>query len=354
MPNDVIAGVRIAGISAAVPAKKEGQKELAELFGERDARRLVEGTGIIERRVDGCLCTSDLCQAAADRLISELGWDRNSINYLILVTQTPDYVLPSTACILQDKLGLPTTCTAFDINLGCSGFVYGLRIVGKLLMPGQRALLLAGDTSASWYAHRHDDRSTAALFGDAGSAAALECQGGDGECTPLWFVGGTDGSGYRNIIVEKGQFRGRSGGFEADTTSEVQEPLDPQRFVRMNGPEVFAFAIREVPLLLGRTLELAGWSVDEVDDFILHQANKMMLGVIADKVGIPREKMPLSIEMFGNTSSASIPLTMVTKCRDVLVAGRRRQVIAGFGVGWSWAAMALETSGIVVPSLIEL
>ena len=137
-------GVQVRGIACAVPARREGVVELTEAFGEIDAKRLIKGTGVAERRV-GSFCTSDLCFEAANRLLEELNWSRDSISHLVFVTQSADYILPATACILQEKLGLSTHCSAFDVNLGCSGYPYGLWIASRLLELGQRALLLVGD-----------------------------------------------------------------------------------------------------------------------------------------------------------------------------------------------------------------
>lgn len=351
MPESVFQNVNLRGIASAVPGHREGETELACIFGEKDAKRLIRGTGIKERRISRELCTSDLFVAAARGLLDSLGWEGDSIDHLVVVTQSPDYKVPATACILQQKLGLKHTCSAFDINLGCSGYTYGIWITAKLLEPGQRALFLAGDTCSSMIGPK--DRSTVPLFGDCGTATALE-RPIDGTGTEIALVGGTDGSGHNNIIIPAGGYRYRSCSTSLEARIAPDGNLRSDEDVYMNGPEVFAFAIREVPYLLERCLALKKWSIDEVDAYIFHQANAFMLSTIAGKLGIPMSKVPMSIEMFGNTSSASIPLTMTVCLRDALEAGNHKMLLAGFGIGWSWAALALQPGPIVMPALIQV
>ena len=339
MPDCTLNNVSVAGISCAVPKRKVTESDLAAAFGEKAARRLVSGTGVKERRIDPSLCTSDLCYAAAERLLDDLGWERETIDHLIFISQTADYVLPATACVLQDRLNLPTHCTAFDVNLGCSGYPYGLWLAGKLMDPGQRALLLVGDTSSMYI--NTDDRSAVPLFGDAGSATALESSNELGN-PEISFSLGTDGSGFRNIIVEAGGCR----------LPAVEDPA--QGNLSMNGAEVFGFAIQGVPPLVEKTLKYAGWKPENCDDIVFHQANGFMLKHLAEKLNAPLKKVPMCLENYGNTSSASIPLTLVTERRDELRQQIRNYLLVGFGVGWSWGAAALELGQICVPELIEL
>jgi 3-oxoacyl-[acyl-carrier-protein] synthase-3 len=350
MPESLYRQAMLRGVASAVPARREGEAELAAAFGERDARRLIKGTGIRERRISRGLCTSDLCHTAAQKLLQDLDWDPSSIDHLVFVTQSADHKFPASACILQQRLGLSTHCSAFDVNLGCSGYTYGLWIASKLLEPGQRALFLAGDAGVSI---SPTDRSAIPLFGDCGTATALE-RPLQGEGIEIALVGGTDGSGYANIIVPAG-----GGRLKSSPATLVSKP-GPDGIFRtdedlyMNGAEVFAFAIREVPPLLERCLTLKGWDKNEVDAFVFHQANAFMLSTIANKVGLPMSKVPVSIELFGNTSSASIPLTLTVCLREALQQGGTKLLLAGFGIGWSWAALALQPGPLVMPALLEI
>jgi len=340
----------IRGLACAVPSQRHTEAELAQTFGESDARRLVKGTGVAERRI-GTPCASDLCFHAANRLLDEQEWARDSISHLVFVTQTPDYALPASACILQHRLGLATTCTAFDVNLGCSGYPYGLWLVSRLLEAGQRALLLVGDTITA----APQDRSTLPLFGHAGSATTLERPFESTNAVNSAFIMGTDGSGAPNIIIEAGASR-------VPCTAEALERricadgnIRSLRDLHMNGAQVFTFALQQVPPLVQQCLGLAGWSMEQCDYVVLHQANALMIKSLGDKIGIPPEKMPSSLHQFGNTSSASIPLTLLTQCQQSLRSETpQRCLLAGFGVGWSWAAAALELSGMVVPDLINI
>jgi 3-oxoacyl-[acyl-carrier-protein] synthase-3 len=216
MATGTIQGVRLAGIASAVPDRIRSLADEAPHFGDADVARIAESIGVRSRHVVyGGMCASDLCFVAADRLLGELDWARTSVDALIVVSQTPDYRLPATSCGLQQRLRLSKQCAAFDVGLGCSGYVYGLWIASSLLASGgaRRVLLLSGDTST--YFCSPADRSVALLFGDAGTATALEADGG---APPMTFVLGTDGSGRDNLIVPAGGFRTPH---SADTAARV-------------------------------------------------------------------------------------------------------------------------------------
>ena len=350
MPDSIVQNVGIRGIACAVPRRRLTEDALAAQFGPKDAKRLTKSTGVLERRVTRSLCTSDLCVAAAEALMRDLCWEPASISHLIFVTQTPDYFIPATACIIQDRLKLPTTCAAFDVNLGCSGYPYGLWIAAKMMEPGQRALLLAGDIT---FKISKDDRATIPILASAGSATALEYDS-QAPTPDMAFSLGTDGSGYRNIIVEAGRCRVP---LSAETTKIVvdeQGNKKSREHLHMNGAEVFAFSLREVPDLITRTLALAKWEQGFCDDFVFHQANRFMLEHIAQKLDLPPEKVPMCLEKFGNTSSASIPLALHSQRLDQMRGSSRHYLLAGFGIGWSWAACALTFGPIVVPDLVEV
>jgi 3-oxoacyl-[acyl-carrier-protein] synthase-3 len=276
------------------PWPKPGKTEaaLAAAFDNEVARRLVLGTGVAERRIDSRFCASDYCEAAAKKLLADLGWDPLTISHLVFVSETPDYPLPATACILQFRLGISTDCTCFDVNLGCSGYTHGLWILARMLSPGQRGLLLVGDTLAKIVSP--DDRSLVPLIGDGGGVQPPLNLSNIwlGVGTTMHFVGGTNGADFRSIIVNAGQCR-----FPASETTAIRK-AGPDGVIRseenlyMNGAEVFTFALREVAGLVHQTMELAGWQVSDVDDFVFHQANGFMLSNLANNFRFHPQKCP--------------------------------------------------------------
>ena len=297
------------------------------------------------------MCTSDLCVAAAEALLDELKWNRDDITAVVFVTQTPDYVLPATAVVMQDRLKLPKTALALDVNLGCSGYVYGLQVLASLLSAGglAKGLLLVGDTISRTTSAR--DRSVAPLFGDGGSATALEFVN---DAPTMHFDFGSDGSGSEVIMIPHGAMRkpfSEQSLLVADISEGVarngcQLALDPM--------EVFNFSIRAVPKTVQNALALAGRSVEEIDAFVFHQANLFMNEVIRKKLKIPEEKVPYSLREFGNTSSASIPLTIVAALRSRIASERMSLLLCGFGVGLSWATVCVDTDSIVCPAVVEV
>ena len=341
-----ICGVRIRGIAAAVPEQTLGIEDLIDRFGAETAEKLVASTGVRFRHiVKPGHTTGDLCELAARALLERLDWDPKSVDLLIMVSTTFDYIAPATSCILHGKLGMSKHAAAFDVGLGCSGWVYGLWLAASLIKTGcKRALVLAGDTATQ--AISPFDKY-GALSGDAGTASALEAALDD----VLHCSVGTDGVRWQALWVPAGGFRKRS-------SSETREYHDCEDGVRrsdehthMNGPDIFAFTIREVPPLVDRTLALAGWTKDQVDAFVLHQANKYMLDYLAKRMKLPVDKIPFSIQDFGNTSSASLPLTIQQQLREKLSGSSMNLFMAGFGVGLSWGAVAANVGPLVVPEL---
>jgi 3-oxoacyl-[acyl-carrier-protein] synthase III len=348
MSRHTIQNVSVRGIAAAVPMRKEGQEDLAKVFGERDAKRLVLGTGIVERRIDHSLTTQDLCGQSAKVLMEECEWSPSTIDHLIFVSQSPDYILPQSACILQAELGLPRSATAFDVRQGCAGAPFGIWLAGRILQKGERALVLLGDVSDR-VAPR--DRSAVPIFGDGGSAILMEY---DEKASPIFCSTGTDGRGYENIIIPAGAGRCPSSSETRELHEDAQGNWRSREHIFMNGQEVFSFALQHVPELARECLDMAGWNIDDCDDVVFHQANEFMIKTIATKVGIPMSKVPLCLSRFGNTSSASIALALVTERKAALGGEKRRYLLLGFGVGWSWAGVALEMDSVVVPDLIEV
>lgn len=344
--------VRIAGISAGVPknvASNLHPSDQDNISHEYTPEEYVKTTGVEERRVSSELTTSDLCYAAAKQLIQDLGWDKNDIGALIFVSQTPDYILPATACILQDRLGLNKECYAEDVALGCSGWVYGLSTALGLLGEAKikKALVLCGDAKKRF---RIDNLLRDPLFGSAGTATAVEfCDGEKG----FRFHFGTDGSGFDAIITP--DMGSRSPVTPNSFKMEEYEGKPSMRLMtRMKGMDVFSFGITTAPKSVKKLAEYYGFDYQDADYVIFHQANMKMNNMIAKKLKLSPEKVPSCMYRFGNTSSASIPLTIVGELRGKFEDRSTKFICCGFGVGLSWGTVEFETNNIVVSELVEV
>jgi 3-oxoacyl-[acyl-carrier-protein] synthase III len=329
LATGILNNVEIKGIACAVPDRIKRSEEYNEVFGEENVQKFVNMTGIRERHVAlDEQCTSDLCYAAAKNLMGKLDWDPSTIDALILITQTPDYAVPATACVLQYRLGLGEDCMAFDINLGCSAYVYGLWLAATMVSSGNmnRVLLLVGDTSN--YGINPNDSATAMIFGDGGTATALEKTEGKN----LKYFLKTKGSGYKYIIVPAGHARSRS---RINTEASEYE-------LSMNGSEVFTFTITDVPRTINSFMSQYNIDKNDVDMYVFHQANLFILKHLAKKLHIPMEKMAVSIDRYGNTSGESIPLTLVDAFGAEESKETIRLLLCGFGIGLSWGGIYLE------------
>ncbi len=323
-----------------------------QFFSPAEAREVVEKVGIRERRfADADTCASDLCFAAAEKLLTEMGSDRSEIDVLIFVSQTPDYKMPATSVILQDRLGLNKETMAFDVNQGCAGFVYGLSMAYAMLQQQhiRNVLLLDGETRSKVYSPK--DRKTAFIFGDAGVAALV---GKDEAYGKSWFSLNADGSRADLIKINAGGCRNPS---SPETLKEkvVDEygnmRSDEQGY--MNGADVFNFLIREVPRDVKKLMELSGNDLHAMDYYVFHQANNYMNSYLMKKMKLDPERVPMSIGKYGNTSSVSIPLTIVSELKDKL-AGDSRLLLSGFGVGLSWASAIIRLHHCTIPSIVEV
>lgn len=337
--------VRIAGFAAGVPKNVVENDNNAVGSKNYEASAFVETTGVRHRHVSNEFTASDLGYAAAEKLIESLQWDKSEIGVLIFVSQHADYILPATACILQDRLKLSKDCYTEDIALGCSGWVYGLSNVVSLLAGGsvRKALLICGDAKRRT---NHLD----GLFGHAGTVTALEYSEG---ADSFKFHFGTDGSGYDAIIIPDGGSRNQITP-ESLVMQEVEGKMVNRLQPRMKGMDVFGFGITAAPKSIKKTAEHFGLELDSCDYFIFHQANLMMNEKIRNKLKLPAEKVPYSIGDYGNTSSASIPLTIVTQLIGKIEDRKVNFMCCGFGVGLSWATVAFSTENIIVNELIEL
>lgn len=345
-----IPNYRIKGISAAVPEEEIDNSKLTLLGNEEEIQRFLDNTNIRKRHIVGNsgLTTADLCEHAARKLLEESNADSQEIEVLIFVTQTPDYQLPSTAIILQNKLGLSKDAIAIQISLGCSGWVVGLSsaLTYMSAMNAKKGLVLVGDTVTMTKSPL--DKSTFPLFGDAGTATLLERKVRD---TGFKFHLGNDGSGFESIIIEDGGYRNPVSENSLEMKERTNGIIRNNLQSYLNGEAVFIFGITKAPFSIKSLMEKFDIKCSEVDYLILHQANKMMNDKIAKKAGFPIEKLPYSMQSFGNTSSASIPLTMVTQMPDI-TQKKATHIACGFGVGLSWGSVYFETDHLIVPELV--
>lgn len=334
-------GVAIRGVVCAVPGEPVPVRDIGSHFPAAEVEQISRTVGLgTVHRVKPGQTAGDLAVQAAERLMEKLGWDRTSVDGIIMVTQTPDHLCPATACIAQARLGLSSTCLAFDVNQGCSGYVYGLYMASQFVQSGgcRRFLMLAGDTSSIGISS--EDRSVALLFGDAGTATALEL---DESAPPISFVLGTDGTGACNLIAPAGGWRRRP-------TPEALERVEAEDGNRrapfelyMDGLAVFNFTLQRVPPLVKQILELQGWPREDVQAYAFHQANGFILNLMTKKLKVRADQVPINIGRYGNTSMSSIPLLLADDLRELVTAELPAKVVlAGFGIGYSWAAAALE------------
>lgn len=318
----------ISGISYSLPDLELTNDELAFEFPEWTSERIEKKIGIFKRHVcsDG-ECATDLAVKAAESLIRSKNIDRGCIDYVLLCTQSPDYILPTSACLVQDRLGLPTACGALDYNLGCSGYVYGLGLAKGLIESGQakNILLITAETYSKYI--EKADKNVRTLFGDAASATWV--RGMDSESDLIGpFVYGTDGSGAQNLIVESGASRVPLGAG------------DP--FLRMDGPAIFSFTLKAVPDAVDKLLHKSKRDIDSFDLFVFHQANAFMLDFLRKKSRIPKEKFVYALRDFGNTVSSSIPIALVEAEKTGSLKPNMTVMLVGFGVGLSWGACLIH------------
>jgi 3-oxoacyl-[acyl-carrier-protein] synthase III len=323
----------ITAIEYCLPEGLLTNEQLAAAYPEWSIAKIEAKTGIRVRHIAGPgECASDLAVKAAQALFDSGAVQPRDIDMVLFCTQTPDYFLPATACLVQERLGIPTDAGALDFNLGCSGFVYGLGLAKGLIETGQAetVLLLTSDTYSRFIGET--DRSVRTLFGDGAAATLIEAvpPGGDQFIeAPVW---GTDGRGGPNLIV-------RGGGARSWT-----EPVayTGAHVLEMNGPEVFVFTANRVPALVENVLQRTGKTVCDIDLFVFHQANRYLLEHLRQKIGIPPEKFYLSLEDCGNTVSSTIPIALKRASMERAVRFGDVVLLAGFGVGYSWAGTVIR------------
>ena len=346
-----VSGIKLSGLAVSVPKQKVSNNDYP-FATIKEKELFIKTTGIENRRIapEG-LTASDLCFEAAEKLLHETQCVKSEISVLLFITQTPDWIIPPTAIRLQHRLGLPKACIALDINLGCSGYVYGLSVMSSLLKTtgAKKGLLLVGDVSSSVVSEK--DKSTSPIFSDAGSATLMDVSDAD---SVIHFSLHNDGEGYNAIIIPDGGMRSKFTPASVEFQKFSEGIERNKRHLIMNGVDVFNFSLREVAPDAKQLLAYCGKDTKDVDYFVFHQANLLMNEAIRKKLALEPEKVPYSLKDFGNTSSASIPTTLVTKLREQLTNEKLSLLLSGFGVGLSWGTAILETDKIACLPLIEI
>ena len=348
-----IPNVAIKGMSACVPSCIEENKDVP-LYTPEEAKKVIETTGVERKHiVTDSQTACDLCLRACEELLEKLSWERDSVDLICNVTQTSDYINHPNVFVLHDKLGLKNDCMSLDLYHGCPGWVVGLSTVVSLMSHGsiKRALLLDGDNISSL--QYGQDREGRPLFGDCGTATALEY---DESASPMYFQTGTNSKDGEALIRKKGGFR------QPYTLEEYQQEMGMRSGELstdgiedlMDGMSVFSFGISTPPKSIKQLCEHFGLSLDKVDKLVLHQANKFMVQKIAKKLKVELDRVPFSLRDYGNTTSASIPLTIVSQCANDYSTSPMKTLACGFGTGLSWASVYFETSGVVCPEVVEI
>ena len=345
MGLSILQNVRFAGVATCVPRRLLSNLDDCPPAQRAERERLVRNIGIETRRMcHEWQCFSDLALVAAEKLLEEMHWRKEDVDALIVVTQSSDYLIPSTAIILQDRLGLEHTTIAYDVNLGCSGYPFGLQLLACLISSGaiRKGLLLVGDKGAT---------VRDPIFSDAGTVTALEYAP---NASPMYFDLNSDGSKFKTIWLPVGGHR------EPFHPSHMIPTRDEHGFhhwpadLIMDGAAVLSFSTQTVPTAISRTLVYANKTSDEIDFFLFHQANRMINETIRKKLGLTSDRVPSTLRDFGNTSSASIPLTITARLHQELQSKAHTLMLSGFGIGLSWGNCIINVEGACLPQLLEV
>ena len=343
--------IKIKGVTVCLPSNIVENSGYS-VVPESERPNFIQAIGIERRYVaPPDVCTSDLCFKAAEDLIGSLGWSKDEIELLVFVSQTPDYRMPATSCVLQHRLGLPRTCMTIDISQGCSGYVYGLSTVGSLVSNGsiKKALLLVGNTqnkNINFY-----DKSTWPLFSDAGSATAIEYNPENGDTFKLSYM--TDGGGEKTIIVPDGGYRNMVSA-ESFVEHEYEGGIKRNNLnIYMQGDDVFAFVIGNIPKATKAMFEHFSINPETIDYYLIHHASKFIINKLKKKLNIPEEKAPVILKDYGNSSNVSIPLLMAKTINNEIKKRPLQLYVSGFGVGLSLGVGVLSLHQLEVCNLIE-
>ena len=334
---------QIVDIASYLPTRILHNDELSKFYPGWSAEKIYQKTGIRERHIAADDETAaDLAFKATINLFEKNTVVPEDIDFIILCTQTPDYFLPTTACLLQNRLGIPNTAGAFDINLGCSGYVYGLSVAKGLIETGsaRKVLFLTADTYSKFI---HPlDKSVRTLFGDGATATLIEASDNQEEEFIGPFVFGTDGKGANNLIVNTGGFRTVKSEDTAEEKVDDSGNIRSEDHLYMNGSEVMTFTLSSVPKAIHDLLKKCDKNLDDFDHIVFHQANQFMLDALRKKLKIHEEKFPIFLEKCGNTVSSSIPLTLESMLNQSRLKRGDRLLLLGFGVGYSWAGAVVK------------
>lgn len=339
--------VGIRAISACVPKKVSSNYDLRNIMEDEEVEKTVNSIGIKEKRIaETDVCASDLCFKAAEKLLNDNQVDRSSIDMVLFLSQTPDYIIPATSPSLQHRLGLPKSTACLDLSLGCSGYVYGLSAAfAYASMEGiERVLLLVGETFSKIVNNK--DKVNAPLYGDAGTATLIE-KGNEAQSVFCLY---SDGEGSSAVIIPAGGFRNP---LNIDSLKETEREDGNTRSdleIYMDGMDVFNFAIGVVPKGVKEIMSIVSKSAEEIDYLVFHQSNKFMTDFFIKKLKFDANKVPYCLQKYGNTSSASIPLTIVSELNDI---NKKKIIMCGFGAGLSWATAYIEADNCVISELIE-
>ena len=333
---------QIQAIEYFLPKQRLTNEDLARDYADWTVEKIAEKTGIDQRYIVAeNECASDLGVGAAQKLFATGMVSPHEIDFLLFCTQSPDYFLPTTACLMQDRLGIPSTAGALDFNLGCSGYIYGLGMAKGLIETGQAShvLLVTAETYSRFICS--GDRSVRTLFGDAGAATLITGVTRDPDSIGP-FIYGTDGSGANNLIVPAGGLRQRSNAETAVVSLDAQGNARALDHLFMNGSEILAFSLRSVPKAVQMLLDQSGHELESIDLFVFHQANRFMLDLLRKKCHIPEQKFVIAYQKFGNTVSCTIPIALKEAESSGQLQHGMRVMLVGFGVGYSWGATLIE------------
>ena len=354
MPDFALAqvdNVRIAGLAACLPSHSVSNKEAdAELYGD-EIEGVIKTTGVAERRTspEGEVTALDLCVKAAERLFERSGYDKEKIGGVIFVTSSPDFLMPNNATSAQYRLGLSNSVAAFDINLACSGYVYGLWNAAMTANSMHKSiLLLDGETNSHFASPK--DRATAVLFGDAGTATLIEpCE----NASPWTFAFETDGSKRDALIIPEGGYRNRANAHSAEYREYPDGGIRRGIDMKMDGMEVFNFVVRSVPKCLDFLMQETKTTSEDYDVLALHQANLFMIRQVAKKMKFSMDKVPTTIQKYGNSSSATIPVTLASELHERIQTEHLKVLASGFGAGLSLASVSMELGPCCCPGVVE-
>ena len=339
-----IKNVSLRGVTGTVPNHPVKSADLP-IFNQEEADNFDKTVGILSRYIaPDDVCASDLCQDAGERLLAALGWEKETIDVLLFVSVTGDYKTPPTSAILQDRMGLPNSTFVLDVPMGCCGCIYGITVAGNLLSAGtaKRAMVLVGDTAMRMGSTK--DKSRMPLFGDSGTAMALEF---DPTAEDIVIEMNTLGSGYQALMTPHGGYRHpvtkESFEYEDFGNGIIRAPKD----ALINGMDVFSFAISKPPISVKNMMERLGLDKDkDIDFFLIHQANKLIVDRIAKKLKLDPEKTPYNLQEFGNLGGASIPMLMTTTISDALNSRPLTLMCSSFGLGLTWGTMVMKTKTV--------